>query len=97
MARARSLDLTPRVSPLAASLRMPASPSRAPASDVAPPAPEDVITRGLWNRARDLRCVRRHLGASEGGADSVVVRCARLQRPIKITDFELSHTERVPA
>ena len=77
MARARSLDLTPRVSPLAASLRMPASPSRAPASDVAPPAPEDVITRGLWNRARDLRCVRRHLGASEGGADSVVVRCAR--------------------
>ena len=56
---------------------MPASPSRAPASDVAPPAPEDVITRGLWNRARDLRCVRRHLGASEGGADSVVVRCAR--------------------
>ena len=43
-----------------------------------PSSLEDAATKGLWNRRRDLRCVRRHLDVDgRGGDPDAEVRCAR--------------------
>ena len=52
-------------------------------ADDEPPG-DAVHTKGLWNRRRDLRCVRRHLGIGPDGDPDVEVRCARGDRVIAI-------------
>jgi len=52
-------------------------------ADDEPPG-DAVHTKGLWNRRRDLRCVRRHLGIGPDGDPDVEVRCARGDRVIAV-------------
>lgn len=52
-------------------------------ADDEPPG-DAVHTKGLWNRRRDLRCVRRHLWIGPDGDPDVEVRCARGDRVIAV-------------
>ena len=52
-------------------------------ADEEPPG-DAIHTKGLWNRRRDLRCVRNHLGIEPDGDPDVEVRCAVGDRVIAV-------------